>query len=105
MGKSDERFFAAFDGSTCSNPKGIPAQSPGLSTLRSGFEVGFTLGTAATEDGRGTSYPGAASREDFNSNRVVARVGAAGHNPVGVAGFLRISQGSSFLATLGWRPQ
>ena len=26
------------------NPKGIPQQSPGLSTLRSSFEVGFTLG-------------------------------------------------------------
>ena len=25
------------------------------------------------------------------------------HNPVGVEGFVTISQGSSFLATLGWK--
>ncbi len=40
------------------NPNGIPQRSPGLSTLRRSFEVGFTPEAAATEDGRGTSYPG-----------------------------------------------
>ena len=40
------------------NPKGIASVSPGLPTLRSRTEVGFTLWGAATEDGRGTSYPG-----------------------------------------------
>lgn len=40
------------------NPKGIVSFSPELSTLRSRLEVGFTLGAAATEEERGTSYPG-----------------------------------------------
>src|SRR5688572_17326790 len=46
--------------------QGIVAFSPRLSTLRSGIEVGFTRGIAATEDGRGTSYLGLRAGGDFN---------------------------------------
>src|SRR2546421_9687051 len=70
------------------NPNGILSQSPGL---------------------RGTSYPGKTSEENHNPNGVVANV-TRPLNENGIAATaLRLTlcwtmtQGSSFLATLGWR--
>jgi hypothetical protein len=68
------------------NPNGIPAQSPGL---------------------RGTSYPGCTARESSNPNGVAANAhrafaSAKGRNRVAVENISRtLTQGSSFLATLG----
>src|SRR5258708_1989126 len=72
------------------NPNGIPASSPGL---------------------RGTSYPGSASNRSHQpqwgcGGSHLPFVPQVRLNPVGVAGGVRsISQGSSCLATLGWRTQ
>src|SRR6185369_1085050 len=60
---------------SCDNPNGIESFSPGLSTLRSGFVVNFTVGIAATEDGRGTSYPGFGDGIEFNPIGVAASDG------------------------------
>ena len=65
------------------NPNGIPSQSPGL---------------------RGTSYPGCRVEEDHNPTGVASRARRQRHNPVGVEpNSPTVSQGSSCLATLGWR--
>jgi len=88
------------------NPNGIPSQSLGLSTLRSRFEVGFTLGVAATEDGRGTSYPGKECLETQQPQRGCGVPGPTDDTtPLGLRPILSLTQGSSCLATLGWRTQ
>ena len=67
------------------NPKGIASSSPGL---------------------RGTSYPGKTARQPVNPNGVVSITPPRGHNPVGVENiFGSVTQGSSFLATLGFAPE
>src|SRR5687767_751327 len=67
------------------NPNGIPSQSPGL---------------------RGTSYPGCRVEEEHNPHGVASRTCARRDNPVGVEShFLMVPQGSSYLATLGWKTQ
>jgi hypothetical protein len=68
------------------NPEGVPPSSPGL---------------------RGTSYPGNRGREGVNPERVASSGPPAcvgpGCNPFRVGGLAGSgSQGSSFLATLGW---
>ena len=66
------------------NPKGIPQQSPGL---------------------RGTSYPGATDLKRQNPNGVSALVNvrSGGSQPRwGCCFALPLTQGSSFLATLGF---
>src|SRR5213076_2807522 len=82
------------------NPNGIPSQSPGLRAPR----------RSAAKAG-GTSYPGKTSEENHNPNGVVANV-TRPPDENGIAGTaLRLmicwtmTQGSSFLATLGWRTQ
>jgi len=62
------------------NPKGIPAQSPGL---------------------RGTSYPGKSGQKANNPNGVAARWRNFGATPLGLKIPPAATQGSSFLATLG----
>ena len=67
------------------NPKGIVSFSPGL---------------------RGTSYPGKVPYAAINPNGVAARASRFCHNPVGVEDILKlVTQGSSFLATLGFVPE
>jgi hypothetical protein len=67
------------------NPEGIVSSSPGL---------------------RGTSYPGRTAHTTPNPNGVASFVSRLRHNPVGVENILESStQGSSFLATLGWMPE
>ncbi len=67
------------------NPKGILAFSPGL---------------------RGTSYPRFAVQRCINPNGVASFGRPERHNPVGVEIQLAaVTQGSSFLATLGCRTQ
>ena len=67
------------------NPKGIPAQSPGL---------------------RGTSYPGKARHPGANPNGVVSVCRTEGYNPGGVeTPRLRTPRVARRLATLGWRSQ
>src|SRR5437870_5827426 len=90
------------------NPKGIVPASPGLSTLRSRTEVGFTLWGAATEDGRGTSYPGSvpsgqSTLKGLNHRHRWEQILAA--TPLGLVRMGTFSQGSSCLATLGFGPE
>jgi len=67
------------------NPKGIASSSPGLPSSR--------------------GYPGCGAVISFNPNGV-ASSSWAGRNPVGVDPFsTRFSQGSSQLATLGFKPE
>ena len=67
------------------NPKGIPSQSPGL---------------------RAASYPGWDAKLSLNPNGVVALIPQqTDSTPLGLAVSGRFSQGSSRLATLGWRTQ
>jgi hypothetical protein len=78
--------FPFFESRRSGNPNGIPAQSPGL---------------------RGTSYPGCTAKESSNPNGVAANAdqafaSAKGRNRVAVENISRaLTQGSSFLATLG----
>ena len=65
----------------CENPNGIPTRSPRL---------------------RGTSYLGWQGQSSLNPNGVAACCQHRRHNPVGVERyFTALTQGSSFLATLG----
>ncbi len=67
------------------NPNGIPASSPGLA--------------------RGT-YPGNVAQHVTTPTGLRPLRQLARHNPVGVGASMDcVSQGSSFLATLGWRPK
>ena len=66
------------------NPNGIVSSSPGL---------------------RGTSYPGWFTSRIFNPNGVAPRCTPQSATPLGLFPGARPSQGSSFLATLGWRPE
>jgi hypothetical protein len=66
------------------NPKGIVSSSPGL---------------------RGTSYPGSLRVEFFNLNGVASPLHASATTPLGLSAFDKTSQGSSFLATLGFAPE
>ena len=84
-GLSCSLYASVNSGRRSANPKGIPAQSPGL---------------------RGTSYPGKSSGEIRNPNGVVANMARKGQkrigrNPVGVGDIWgTVTQGSSFLAGL-----
>ena len=63
------------------NPKGIESSSPGL---------------------RGTSYPGLPPPTRFNPIGVVSQFGRGAATPLGLTAVAPFSQGSSFLATLGF---
>src|SRR5262245_30006 len=83
--KAENRRSSILELASSFNPKGIASYSPGL---------------------RGTSYPGLTKRKGTNPKRVVASSKCGGcHNPVGVEILVMRSQGSSFLATLGFGPE
>jgi hypothetical protein len=66
------------------NPKGVVSSSPGL---------------------RGTSYPGKAPKQFLNPEGVVAWLGTEPQPLRGWEANLISTQGSSFLATLGFEPE
>jgi hypothetical protein len=82
-----QMISASLDGEmTLANPKGIPSFSPGLLSLR--------------------GYPGLNKNNFHNPEGVVSPiVRQPASTPLGLPTFPSHTQGSSFLATLGWMTQ
>jgi hypothetical protein len=88
MMKDEGRKRAQFNLGAASsfNPKGIVSYSPGLAAP--------------------AAYPGKSCRRDLNPNGVVARLHCdKATTPLGLVPFVSSTQGSSFLATLGFEPE
>lgn len=81
------------------NPEGPMAKASGSTVVESQRDSGSKPWVARNE------LPWVSVRRSINPNGVVALLGYKVTTPLGLSDFAVLSQGSSFLATLGWRAQ